>query len=342
MKKIKEFTKKNIKLIIGLLIGTFVSGIGVYASTILYTGNEISFDNSKANLTLNDKSVTNMQEAMDALYEKAEGPCKLKLGDYFTLTPTATSFTIKTAITGYTSDQTINPSELNLWRVIDIHKDGSFDAVSEYVSSTGVYFRGTTGYANFVGGLQTIAASYAKPGYTISTRMMGYGGQTPTIADTIDFDGTYNPNDNPDVSPPSSTSTPSPTTGTGEEYSGGVLGDTLYLKDYLLVSNVYKSDTSTYGSTGLKAYNVSSTSSAKAYWIASRRFYWLSASSFYFNGRYVDTSGNLGSRYIRFVSNLRWRDDGNGSDSLRPILTLRSGLTVSSGSGAKESPYVLS
>lgn len=71
MKKIKEFTKKNIKLIIGLLIGTFVSGIGVYASTILYTGNEISFDNSKANLTLNNQSVTNMQEAMDALYEKS-------------------------------------------------------------------------------------------------------------------------------------------------------------------------------------------------------------------------------------------------------------------------------
>ena len=71
MKKIKEFTKRNLKVIIAFIIGIMVSGIVVYAETIMLNGNEISFDNSKANLTLNNQSVTNMQDAVDALYEKA-------------------------------------------------------------------------------------------------------------------------------------------------------------------------------------------------------------------------------------------------------------------------------
>ena len=336
MKKTKNFFKKNIKLLIGIPLGIMISGIGVYAATILYGANEVSFDNTTSNLTLESgEIVDNIQEALEALNEKADNAgCAFKLGNYISLTPTATTFTIKAATTGYDTDQTINPSELNLWRVIDVHSDCSFDAVSEYVSSTGVYFKGVTGYANYVGGLQTIAASYAKPGYTISTRMMGYAGQTSTIVDTSAFDGTTN-------TALSETTTPSPTTGTGQEYSDGVLGDTLYIKDYLLVSNVYKSDTATYGSTGLKAYNVSNTSSVKTYWIASRKFFWNSVSYFFFGGRYVNTSGDLGNDNLRAFGSGNWGHYSN-SNSLRPILTLKSGLTKSGGAGTKVSPYTLS
>ena len=35
-----------------------------------------------------------------------------------TVVLTSTSYTISSSLTGYSSDQTINPSELNLWRVI--------------------------------------------------------------------------------------------------------------------------------------------------------------------------------------------------------------------------------
>ena len=340
MKKLYNLFKKNIKLIIGITLGIMISGIGVYAATSLYGANEVNFDNTAANLKIvgTNNNVTNVKEALDALYEKASnassGPdCAFKQGDYISLTPTATSFIIKTATTGYDNDQTINPSELNLWRVIDINSDCSFDVVSEYVSSTEVNFKGVTGYANFVGELQTIAASYAKPGYTISTRMMGYAGQTSTIVDTSAFDGTTN-------TALSETTTPSPTTGTGQEYSDGVLGDTLYIKDYLLVSNVYKSDTATYGSTGLIAYNVSNTSLAKAYWVASRSFYWMGASSFLFSGHYVATNGNLSYVSIRYFLG-SWTDYSR-SNSLRPILTLKSGITKSGGEGTKVSPYTLS
>ena len=325
MKKIKELFKNNIKLVIGFIIGGIVFGtLGVYAATTLLS------QSVYYNKSTSGASSTNVQGALDELYEKAKKcpNAPVKLGDYISLTPTKNTYTIKTSLTGYNTDQTINPSELNLWRVIDIHSDGSFDAVSEYTSSTNVYFSGTTGYANFVGALNTIAAQYQVPGKTIGSRHMGYGGQTSIIGDTSAFDGTTN-------TPPSTTTTLSPTTGTGEEYSGGTLGDTLYLNDYKLVGKVYKSDTSTYSSTGLKAYNLSGT--ATKYWLASRHFDYSSATSFHFSGCYVITSGGLRLNFFRFFSS-GWYDNAN-RNAVRPILTLKSGITTSGGSGEKDNPY---
>ncbi len=93
------------------------------------------------------------------------------------MTPTATSYTIPTSVTGYTSAQTINPSELNLWRVIKVNTDGTVEMVIEYVSSEDVYFFGEKGYKNFVDGLNTIAAQYTNEKYVQSTRHMGYSNQ---------------------------------------------------------------------------------------------------------------------------------------------------------------------
>ena len=173
-----------------------------------------------------------------------------------------------------------------------------------------------------MGALNTIAAQYQKSGYTIGSRHMGYGGQTSIIGDTSAFDGTTN-------TAPSTTSTSSPTSGTGQEYSGGVLGDTLYLKDYLLVKNVYGD---------VKANKVGTTT-ATSYWLASRRFGY-SSSVFYFRGRYVNASGGLSGSYLR-AFNSGWVDNSY-SYAVRPILTLKSGITTSGGSGTKDSPYTLS
>ena len=71
MKCIRNFLKKNIKLLIGIIIGVMISGVGVYGAIIM-SGDEISFDNSSANLEIDGVPVTNMQEAVDALYEKVK------------------------------------------------------------------------------------------------------------------------------------------------------------------------------------------------------------------------------------------------------------------------------
>ena len=243
------------------------------------------------------------------------------------------------------ADQTITPSELNLWRVIDIHEDGTADLVSEYVSSNKIYFGGATGYANYVGVLQTIATQYAKSGYTVGTRMMGYDGQTLVLTDTSAFDGTSK-------NKPAYYGMSLPMTGTGQEYSGGVLGDTLYLKDLQLVGNIYKSETETYGSYGIKAYNVSTNSSSD---------YCLSSRCYTANNDLDPPRKNFGFGFVYALSTWVWRfpimsyyqqpydyeevnstwSTNNGYCNLRPIITLKSGIVIANGEGSKNSPYTL-
>ena len=57
---------------------------------------------------------------------------RVKPGDYVSYTPSSTSYTTDKSKTGYSSSQTINPSELNLWRVLNINDDNK-DLVKEYV-----------------------------------------------------------------------------------------------------------------------------------------------------------------------------------------------------------------
>ena len=332
----KKIIKNNIKVIIAFIAGIIISGAGVYAVTV--ASSAVSYDN-----TSSGASATTVKAALDELYKKAieninvndvnfgmksedyvTGDCTappFNEGDYIRLTPTKTSFKIPKSLTGYTSVQTINPSELTLWRVIK-KNSCNVEVVSEYTSSTTVSFRGTTGYRNFVGTLNIIASAYENPTYTVGSRMMGYDGQTLFLSDLSAFDGTTN-------TAPSTTGTSTPTSGTGAEYSGGVLGDTLYLKDYLLVKNVY----------GNVIANKVGTTTATSYWLSSRRFGYSSAMNFYFNGRYVMPSGSVSNYYLRNF-NSSWSTVAV-SFSVRPILTLKSGVTKKSCSGTSSNPYIL-
>ncbi len=98
----------------------------------------------------------------------------VKLGDYISYTPISTSYTIRKEDTGRSQDFIINPSELNLWRVIRINEDGTVEVVSEYISSQKVYFYGSVGYNNYIGTLNKIAKQYETEGITVGSRHMGY------------------------------------------------------------------------------------------------------------------------------------------------------------------------
>ena len=207
----------------------------VYAATILYASSEVSYDNTVSGL-----EAVNVQEALDELYllclPESDGRSgkaapvsgsykKFKVGDYFIMEADKKSYAIDINMTGYSSVQTIKPSELLLWRVIKVNENGTVEAVSEYASSNEVYFKGILGYSNFVGSLQTIAKGYNKDGYTSSIRIMGYDEQTLSLEDKSSFDGSKSSE---------KFESTDPTSGTGEEYGNGIDGDTLYLKDYIL------------------------------------------------------------------------------------------------------------
>ena len=293
----------------------------LYAVWTRVWAENLSYDNTKTGVNCSDA-----QCMLDYLATKLtnKGTTKFKIGDLVQVTPQNSSYTTKTKYTGYSSTQTINPKELNLWRVIRVNSDGTYDAVSEYVSSTNVTFKGTTGYQSFVGYLNILASKYENPKYTVGSRIMGYNGQTEFISDTSYFDGT-------DLKV--GTEWKSSTSGTlAEEYLGR--GDSLYQIDYKLVKAAYGGTSRSYA-----IANKVGTSTATGYWLGSRYYDYGTSTNFYFEGRYVYTNGDTLDDLLREHYGPSW-DALSNSHALRPIITLRSGLR-GTGSGTASDPYVL-
>ena len=271
--------------------------------------------NSSESLTLSFE-VTYIQANNSAI--EVPHLVSLDLGDYFTLVPDSSSYTVDSSMTGYTeSEQIIHPNELTLWRVIIKNNDGSLDAISEYTSSDKVTFKGSTGYRYFVSCLQTIAAQYSKQNYTIDTRMVGYDGQTLVV------DGNFYSN------PPYTISTPTPTTGVGVEYGGGLYGDTLYLKDYIAVNELY----------GTMKANKIGTEESNRYWIASRSYKYVGNIDYFYCLRAIAYNNDINSSQIYFMSN-GWLSSSNGY-SVRPIITIRPNINAINGKGTLDNPYIL-
>jgi hypothetical protein len=103
-----------------------------------------------------------------------------------------------------------------------------------------------------------------------------------------------------------------------------------FLWDYVsFVKNVY----------GNVVANKVGTTTATNYWLASRLFLYSGATTFTFYGRCVGTSGDLyHGRFLYF--NRSWIDS-TSSRAVRPILTLKSGVSIASGSGTLDNPYTL-
>ena len=327
MKKILSKIKnsKSLFLVLGIIIGLAITIGGVYAATVINASN-IEYSNSSSGLTS-----TNLQDALDEAYTKAKkvshcaeisgNTVTFKIGDYVQMTPTSTSYTIDKTMTGYHREtQIINPSELNLWRVIRINSDNTVDMVSEYVSSMYVTISGKTGYKNLVGYLNTIAHQYENSCYTIDSRHMGYSTQISYITDTTALTSTTAPQT-------ASTSNSNVTSAT--EAKG--LGDMGYEIDYNLVKTAL-------GTT--EAYVVG-TKGSGYYWLASRYYkYDSSHDEWEFHARMINASFGLTSDILCYYSGIHCTDmetDGK----VRPIVTLKSGVKASSGNGSSSLPYVL-
>ena len=292
----------------------------LYAVWTRVWAENLSYDNTKTGVNCSDA-----QCMLDYLATRLtnKGTTKFKVGDLVRMTPQNSSYTTETKYTGYSSTQTINPKELNLWRVIRVNSNGTVDVVSEYVSSIDLYFQGTIGYQNFSGYLNKIASQYENPRYTVGSRYMGYNGQTEFITDTSYFDGT---------SAKAVEEWTSSTSGTpAEEYLGR--GDMLLRTDLGLVKAAYG------GASDSAKANKVGTTTAVTYWQDSRYYYWTSSTKFNFCGFGVSATGGTPANCVRSYNNSSW-EDIHGAYNLRPIITLRPGLTAR-GSGTSSDPYVL-
>ncbi len=181
--------KKRIKQIIGVIIGIIIGISTTVGATTIFNSKDITYSSDKT-------TKTNVKDSLDELYNKT-GKCpkgqycytapvalsdKVELGDYIRMTPTSTSYTPPGELTGCMNDanctqNTLNPSELNLWRVIRKNEDGTVDVISVYASSNRIYLRGKVGYLNAIGVLNIIAAQYTNEKYVARTRNIGYKNQ---------------------------------------------------------------------------------------------------------------------------------------------------------------------
>ena len=361
----------NKKTIFSFILGILLSATTVYGTTLLYS-DTIGYNN--ANSGFKDSSgndITDVKTAIDELYVLANkyDECEsgytrvniddntyncianevlevksitLKVGDIVKMTPTLSSYTTDTNMTGYTSAQTINPQELNVWRVIRVNNNNgtvTYDAVSEYVSSVDIYF-GQTGtsndakagavnaYKNYIGYLNTLASKYENSNYTVGSRYMGYNGQTEIISDTSYFDGN---------STLANIVWSSSTSGTPDGENAG-RGDSLYVTDYNLVKETYGGSADSYAVAYRIGNDGNPTNTASEYWLASRYYERNGLISFSFNGCTINTSGSV-SRYSFRSRAVSWSNDEHAF-SLRPIIVLKSNLQAS-GFGTTNYPYIL-
>lgn len=339
-KRGKLINIKNIMFFIlgGVIFGGITVAVAgtIYASQITYTKNgqstvEGALDYLYTQATKVEqytcRKPTYLPTNDNTTYTQSTFVQNLKVGDLIKMTPSGTSFTTEGNKTGFTS-VTINPQELQYWRVIRKNANGTVDVVSEYASSTTIAFRGVIGYAYYIGYLNEIAAHYENPNYTIGSRYMGYNGQTENIQDIGKFNG-Y-------AGGQWTSSTTANTTAADEALGAGDMG---YETDYNLVKEAYKG-TTTYGTNAsgtTMAYKVGTTSGI-SYWLASRYYYYQSSSGLFFRGRYI-TNNSVNTYDFRGIFSGSW-SDSHSNAYLRPILTLKSTVTAS-GIETSTGAYVL-
>ncbi len=243
----------------------------------------------------------------------------VELGDYVSYTPEITNYTIDRSCTGASNDRNINPSELNLWRVIKKKRDGSLELISEYNSSTSVVFYGKVGYSNFTGCLNLIASKYETEGITTGSRNFGFKGQTEYITDQskLRSNNAWRCSTGEACAPEQ------------EEYLGG--GDFLYLDDYNLVNNVLGT-----------IYTPKINNRISSYWTSSRHYFFDNYSNIeqYWFGISIGTSGEP-TVMIRYIYSEGTSQQTTGSIGVRPIIIINKNVNISSGTGTKDNPFVI-
>ena len=251
----------------------------------------------------------------------------VKLGDYVEMEPTISFYTIPSNYTGYSSEQTIDPSELKLWRVITKNEDGTIEMVSEYTSSTLVYLTGQTGYNNLVLTLQSIAEQYANDKYTIGTRHVGYTNQTYSVS-----------------TPTIAVCGKNIVANTNKNLESKGCGDYFESPDYFFANIDISLIRDSLNTIHTKAVG---TDTDADYWVATRRFVSGDTTisqfpgcvhaNFGYSPGFTPTADN-GYLYYDYLSTT-YSAYTHGYH-IRPIVTLKAGL-VATGTGSSEDPYQL-
>ena len=311
------------RFIIGLVIGMLVATVIVYAEVAyIAASNEIFYDNSNSALTSND-----VQSAVDEIYNAKHGcpyghTCydkktvsSLQAGDYVIYKPSVASATIANTgasgvpINGTSTNITIYPSRLTLWRVLKINPDNTVDLISHYASTEGLTIYGLSGFKNLTSVLTNVASQYTNSNYTVGSHYLGYNGQSSTVSSV------------------------------GSNW----YGETYYTTEYNLVKSVLGTAVATNPEGGAVNYWLPSRGSSNTSGSTSNYYYF---SPYYVNTSGSDVAASSGYclSYCSYNKNsasscTASSDCGSVYNfSVRPVVTLGAGLTFG-GEGTAANPY---
>ena len=195
MNKVKKIIKNNVKVFVGIIIGTMVTGTGVYAATVI-NASDVSYKNASSEMTstnvqgaieeLNTKATTKIKEA-EAKCPKGYDCTKSKLCKRATTLHTETCSKTSTSSycsgDGYTASGSMGTTTITYGNLgttgtltggdafdCDVNGDGVYDSTTErfyYVSdmTNGVTQDSNTAvliyYNNVRGGVASNSTTYA-------------------------------------------------------------------------------------------------------------------------------------------------------------------------------------
>ena len=225
----------------------------------------------------------------------------VSVGDYVTYVPSSTSYKVPTTVSGYTSDQTFNPSSATSWRVFS--NDGTNVEIISTNSVGDLYLKGSTGYINAVQTLNDLSASFVNTAYAISGRSLGYC--TDGLSDVDNYK---------------------------------VINIATYLIEYGVTKrfpyydNQYTADQAVLSNHGSMYHSNGNV------WLASRSYGSDSSDSIFSIRQMGNGISNGGGTRIYSDDTVV---DYNNANGVRPIVSLKSSLTITGGTGTEADPYII-
>ena len=249
---------------------------------------------------------------------------QVKLGDYISMTPTLTTFTTDSWVTGGASI-TFNPSKTKVWRVIKINSDKTIEVVSDKIPFMVIDYVNMRGYTNFIGYANLLASKFENSKYTINSRAMGFNGQTEYLDyQSLEIHQSIFLEESKFICKTT-------TVDNSKEHLG--CGDLLYKNDVDLVNNALGD---------LKASLEGRDNTYSDYRLASRKVIYdpNSVNILVWGSAIVSSAGEIdfGPMHNNCTATC-----GNStlSASIRPILTLKANINIESGNGTSSLPYIL-
>ena len=253
---------------------------------------------------MNDIIGGNQSNPEDSLATKAQP------GDYVRYEVPEKTFTMTTEQTGYTSEQTYNTGDYTgLWQVLYNDAEHGLQIISanDVTNGKDLYLKGKEGYNKSVGTLNSFCSNYVNETYATSGRCVGSNPIHPEGTTEL-YEGKYD---------------------YLKQYANDLIsGDTECEADYNALKGATHQNTN-----GI--WNIN-----KTYWLASR-YITTNPGITYFNVYCI-------SVYSSVSYNILWSVQSSGStgslsdnNAVRVVITLKSGIKTSNGTGERESPYEL-